>query len=440
MHVRYPRLALVAILAVTAAAGCKAERCTEVRDPLSGKLRPTFECPGGQLCYQGACVAVCNAGAERSEICETNDECANSARPNCIDKRCSACEDEQVCVPVVNVCADVTVLSNDGGAREPRVPMFTPAQDGGWVDGSVFSRDTGAQQMTSAVDISHATSIRISQINRHRPAPTLDSDITINSLDIRGRGREVSTSTETYSALTSRCDILTKVGFVSTPTSASIGELRIEDADPNTPAILGGPFIASFSETTARYELDQPVPQDLLAFSSTVPPARLAYLDIVSPGLTTAGIRPFPALAESYHVIYELSPTAAIRPETGRLEDTPRLLRQGIVVANPASTGVPFRWNSPQTFPGVDVRVRITGPNYDLECVADEMAERLFVISRMLDAFRNLNNLPANDIRDLSFERVFRRRIDVPSEVERGIRVELDLEIRHAHVTQITFR
>lgn len=434
------RVALCSLLA-TLAAACTADPCTEVIDRFTGAPQPTFECPSGQVCYQGACVASCNAGAERSEVCDTDDDCASSARPTCIDKRCSACVDDQVCIPVTNVCSSVIILASDGGQRDANVPAYNPPQDGGWVDGSVFSRDSGVQQMQSEVPPSHVGSIRLNQITRHLPMRRTESAVDITALDIRGRGRvKSSTATRPFSDVTYRCDILSRVTYASTPTTANIGDIRIVNSDENIPGVVGAPYVAKFEDRLGRYVLDNPIPTDFLAFSSTVPPARLGYVDVLSTGQTMVGINGWPARAESYHVVYQLSPTSAVRPETGQLENTPALLRSGTVVENPAASGIPFRWNSPQLFPGVTVRVRVDGPSYDLECVADEGAERVFVISRMLDAFRSLNQLPANDVRDLSFERVFRKRIEVPSAIEMGIKVELDLEIRHAHVTQITFR
>ena len=76
--------------ALAAVAGCKAQPCStpDEFNPIS-----TVECPSGELCYQGACVPACNAGAERTERCESDSECTNSARPMCLDNFCTACDE-----------------------------------------------------------------------------------------------------------------------------------------------------------------------------------------------------------------------------------------------------------------------------------------------------------------------------------------------------------
>ena len=419
------------VLATATAAGCAAEPCTQGNDDAFGPSA-SVECPSGTLCYQGECVLSCNAGAELFDKCESDDDCTDSARPNCVDRYCSACDPGLFCVPTLNLCMTVRELPSDGGARDATTPRATTPQDGGWIDGSVFRQDSGVAQQTQTVPASHVGLIDISQSLRYVGLRTVQTtSISVVVRDVRGRGRtESATVTDPVIQNTHRCDLLTHETYASAPPSADLGPIRFENQSKSR-GLIGAPYGASFDARARGYLVTPRVPHDLLVHSSTAP-AHLGYVDVIGLGKAALTVGTFGG-QDPNHVPHALSVDGTTRTH----------LVNGFRVDRPPSTPLTFRWRKPgeAIFRGVHLAVRIAGPLSELRCEAlEEKFGIITVPTTMLSQFIDHNQLQVGDRRELVFERVFGRRVPVPSDVEgTGVKVDLSVRIRHRHVADITF-
>lgn len=422
-----------ALLVAAFVGGCSAQPCSDnTRDP----FRPTNDiaCASGELCYRGECVPACNAGAERSEKCEDNAGCKSTARPNCIDKFCSACGKDSTCVPALNICAPIEDAPSDAGPRDvPPMPMGTAPIDAGPLDATTFSRDSGVE-VVEAIDPSIFGLIDVAQTERYASGQrTTQSLVTISTVDLRGGAVRIGSSTVTRSSgdATFRCDVQTNIRDIGTTTSANLGQITISN-DESAGLTLESGIVGNFSG--GAYVVTPALPSRLLSFSSTAGP-RLGEIRMLGRGnpALTVGVFP-PADDEPIHVPHELF------PGSDGTDDTPAALRAGITVARPAGRKLVFLWKGAPRISGVRVVVRIDGPTHQLRCTGDDMAERIEVVTRMLDTFVQANQTPPNTRYPIHFERVFSKRIDVASDIEMGVLVDMTIQVRHTHTTDILFQ
>ena len=421
--------ALVAGLGV-GVAGCGAKPCSS---PDPSRAVSAVECPSGHLCYQGECKKTCNAGAERATECESDDECTAAARPQCVAGFCSTCDEGSLCVPSLNICESIVAAENDGGSVDASDdPRANPPRDGGFIDGSVFNRDTGTRQMEDDKPPTHYATIDIAQIDTYRDGRiTRTASISVEAVAIND-GMYVGNATVARAGQgLFRCEVRRNAQFTGSSSVADIGVFTFQN-----PRTSGGlrPSNARYEArfVNGAYQVTPTPPVNLFTFSSTQPPS-FTSLELIGRGNRALNIGAFPPPdQDSFHVPHQLF------PGRNRDDDTPALLQSGITVQNPARKLV-FLWKHPSPFPGVNIILRVEGPSHHIRCSADDRSERLEVVARILQTYRDLNQIPPNTTLPLHFEREHGQRLGVPT-TSPDIRVQLELKIRHTLTSWITFQ
>jgi len=211
-----------------------------------------------------------------------------------VDRFCTACETGSYCVPALNICAPVKPTRDDVGEIKNReLPFACEPLDAGPIDGAMFSSDSGVRPGEDILP-THVVSVDIAQISDYVGGLVRDAaSIEISSLDV-SQTQHIRSATVAPASLGSsyRCDLKTKTRYVGTSTPADLGTMGIGNIDENS-GFVGDDteFIASFVQ--GRYQLNHPVPDQLLSFS-VVDPARLAYVGFVGRGNAELGIKLFP--------------------------------------------------------------------------------------------------------------------------------------------------
>lgn len=428
-------VAAAVIVGAMTAPGCGAKPCSpNTGDPFTSVA--AVECASGDLCYQGECVPGCNAGAERTDRCDTDSDCGDPSRSKCVDRFCSACDEGSQCVSSLNICAVIIDAQLDGGSGDASlVPTANAPRDGGFIDGSVFTSDTGVEDQPEAIPPSHYATIDIAQIRSFREGRVSDSStIAVSVVDVSAGGRVQSATVTPPSGQNEfRCDVLSNVVDTGA-VPADFGRIAISNS-ARTPGVNPESQIYEAVFNGAGYSVSPPPPAGLLIFSSTVSPGRFSEVDISGAGNMVLTVGSFPPTGDpSFHVPFELFP--------GRNSEvqTPELLTTGIQVERPAERKIVLLWEHPRRFAGVNIVVRVPGPTHQIRCTADDTAERVEIVARIMDAFVQANGTPRGTTYPLIFERVASRRVVVPSDVDLGILVDMRIQIRHALVTDITFR
>jgi hypothetical protein len=218
---------------VASSPGCSSAPCTtRASSFLGGVPADALECPANTVCYEGACVPSCTSGAERVEVCKTDDDCTNGARPTCVSGFCSACAQGERCLPKLDVCARLRADPNaDGGsliADANNVTAQSPL-DGGGVDGQVLTFDGGVQITVPDEFTSHVGQLSLRELERPRgAAATVESRAELVALDVQTSSiadGAVVLSTELPSQ---SCEVRAYDAYpLGPPTPANIGEVRI---------------------------------------------------------------------------------------------------------------------------------------------------------------------------------------------------------------------
>lgn len=222
-----------ATVLVASSPGCTSGPCTtRASSFLGGVPADALECPANTVCYEGACVPSCTSGAERVEVCKTDDDCANGARPTCVSGFCSACGQGERCLPKLDVCARLRTDPNaDGGsliADANNVTAQSPL-DGGGVDGQVLTFDGGVQITVPDEFTSHVAQLALRELERRVDGRTeLESRAQLEALDVQTSSiadGEVLLQVELPSQ---SCEVRAYDRYPrGRPTPANIGDVRV---------------------------------------------------------------------------------------------------------------------------------------------------------------------------------------------------------------------
>ena len=437
--------------------------CTEPCSPTSlddDVPSPAIECAAGQLCYQGSCIDSCNAGQERSEDCNVDDDCP-SARPICNRSFCSACDEGQTCVPTLNLCRVVNLRPTPEPPpmptiSNPKFPIDAGPLDGSAIDpGLSLEYDAGVANQPNDVEVTHVIFVDIAQYERHLDGVVTQGSLaTVRAFAVAGNGVNLRWRSEfappliecqddddnddgcgTRQTLASdECIIQplrTATIAASLPTPIDLGDVRIEDT-PNQPNSIATPIELSFQTNMGSYEVERPnpLPDNLLVYSQL--PSDQNYILVSGDGLSgLLSLWPIGENAErGHHVPFRLVPSAATLQNN--LERRP-------VITNPPNDNLLFQWTRIDS--GTDtfefVYVRITGNEHELSCLAVEGqngTDSIEIAAGLLAAFRSLEG-PGDY--PLDFERSNRVQLLVNS--GENALVEPSVRVRHTFQSEITF-
>ena len=451
--------------------GCEAAPCTPT-SPTPNEPSPAIECPSGELCYQGACIAACNAGQERATRCSSDDDCG-AARPRCVDAYCSACEQGEVCIPTLNICQAVQEVLLPDPPNPPTGGDIPPSPlDGGLPTGGLTRDVDAGVGPAPEVEVTHVGFVDLAEVTDYRgmgPSPTYASTTSVDAYSVRGNGTglrwradltppaiqcddEADSGAETDDGCGERvpfdfeqCTIrplrtvtTTITGEALPPSPVSLGTITI-DSHPDFPGSLRpelqGAIVARFDEGPPRQYALMPLPNpgELLVFSAL--PFDQHYLSVGSNGAAgiTAGAWPNSpgSVFLGHHVPFRLEPTP------GTLQQ----IQAGVSVASPATQDVAFQWSRIDT--GNDsferVVVRAMGTDHELFCSAVEgqNGEDTIVIPAItLNEWRRREPTMAEF--PLFFERASAQRLPVNSSGE-GLVVDVTVRVRHTLATSLRF-
>lgn len=414
--------AVLGFALATSSGGCSGSPCT-ARAGSGGRPSSSVECPSGTLCYQGACVRACSAGAEGSESCASDGECEDSARPNCVAGKCSSCESGEICLPGLGLCGSISAPDPDAGPRDGgRIEGSSPL-DGGAIDGSILTRDSGVD-VPIGIPPTHLGLVDIAEVtDAIRNVRT--ASLSVELLDVGGLDRvESTTVADPVSIKSGRCEVRTHDRYPNgAPRPADLGPVSIEPV-MSSPG-LDQDYRATFAGGT--YAVAPPLGQPLLIPSTPGNPTNLYVFGTGAEGITAG---PWPGEPRpTLHVPLELMPA----PETIALLSSP-------IDADAIPGGaLILRWNrvSALTFRGVRLVVRIEGPTWDLICDSDEEPGLIRVPGTVLELFRSQPGLAPDTTLDLVFERQFSQQLDVAPARPGEQRIELTVRIRSAFVGRI---
>ena len=459
-------IGLFSLVAAALFGGCTAKPCSST-SLNANEPSPALECPSGELCYQGACILGCSAGQERAEKCGSNSDCT-SARPNCVDGFCSACNQGELCIPTLNICEQVVQVPLPDQATKPQMPNTLPGPlDAGPLDGGSFldgglSRafDAGVAAPPPEAEVTHVGLIDLAQVEDYRGgAPAVRRlSVLINAWDVRGYGRGIKWRADFEPPVIQcqdddedrdGCGQLDSFEFeqcvirplrsvtssaAAGPTPADLGDVRV-DSHPDFPMSINAVVTAAFDPGLPGYRLSPPVnalPADLLVFS--VVPFENHYLSASSTGdpLVTAGS--WPAVVGGafvgHHVPYRLEPS----------QGTLTLLGSAPAVADPASQDVFFQWDRIDT--GDDaferVVVRMLGASHELFCDASEGQNGEDTLELPAVTLNEWRAREGPGTYRLDFERDSAQRLPINGQT--GVLPDVTVRVRHTLVTELRFQ
>lgn len=449
----------IVLFVAGAGLGCAAEPCspTSLNDDVPS---PAIECAAGKLCYQGSCIQSCNAGQERSERCNVDDDCP-SARSICNQGFCSACEQEQRCVPTLNLCRPISLRPTPAPppmptVSNPKFPFDAGPLDGSAIDpGLLLEFDAGDVNQPVGQEVTHVVFVDVAQFENRLGAPVASSLVNVHAFRVAGNGVNLRWRGEfsppliecqdddnnddgcgaRRSQASDECVIRPLRAVTASdgtvPTSLDLGGVRIDNSI-DRPNSIRTPVEVSYQGASANYQVNQPVPlpDDLLVFSEL--PQNQHFILIAGDGFS--GIfEPWPVgpnADRGHHVPFRLMPS--LPTLQNNLERRP-------VVANPPLNNLLFQWTRIDS--GTDtfefVFVRITGNEHEMSCLAVEGrngADSIEIAAGLLASFRTLEG-PGDYPMD--FERSNTVKLLVNS--EQDALVESSVRVRHTFQSEITF-
>lgn len=420
---------------------CSPARCDyDLREP--ERAVSTFQCPSGDLCYQGDCKRACEPGREGATPCSSDSDCTEAALPYCVSSTiklgssfCSSCDLTDTCVPELGICQPVVDIQLP---EQPSPTQMAPPPlplDGGFIDGSVFERDSGVGPI-EAEAVSHTGSVQLGQRVDYRGGGQVEepfvairfSDVTAGEV-----GREGEPLFQQ-----GQCEVVSLTEYTS-QVPADLGDVSFEPAQ-DTPDAMMLEVSASFDEGLGTYTTSPaPLPSGLLRLSE-IEGGVSRFINVGSAGVAML-VLPWPARApgspaELFHLPFRLDPEVA----------TVSLLASPIVVPEPPVdlelgwAGVP---ESAGRIGGEQVRFQIqaAGSPYLLRCTEVEgfpqSQDSIVVPASLLTDYRMLTAGEAAE-RTVTFERVFEQRIAVDG-ARPGVIVDVTLSLTHVFVGTATF-
>lgn len=393
----------LAALPFAVQSGCVASQCTQPKH--ASGATPTFECPSGQVCYEGECRQACNAGLEGATPCNFDSDCSG-ATPNCSAGFCSSCGGGQSCVPQLNICQRVAgEESTDGGPLPSMGLPPPPPLDGGYIDGSVFAHDASVTPPVQIQALTHLGTVTLEQVtdfSTNGPNATEQGQISVEFFDLR----QARTTTGTPMNQLGNCEI-DRIQHINPMTPADVGTVKINTASgSNGPALNTASEVDSaFQSSSMAYAVTMPTtgtPNPLLNLSK-IGDDRLIVVS--SPGAATV-TSPWPFPSFSYHVPYALTPSAG----------TLAMLRNPMTLGSPPAD-ITFAWTllvpPGGRIPGEHVVAELQGQDYTLHCELDETLPgaqgSLTMKSKIISQFMAADGLTAGSNRTA---KVFFGRVD----------------------------
>jgi hypothetical protein len=412
-----PVLAAATVLgALLVQPGCSASQCKQP-DRATGPTA-SFECPSGQVCYEGQCRKSCNAGAELDPkmICNNSGDCKDPSLPNCVATQnglfCSSCSESETCVPDYNICQPVTdVIVGDGGSypmimnagQLPNAPL-----DGAQIDGSTLVKDSEPPPPPPPQLLTHVGHVEVIQVTDYSltPMATEQPSVSIAFQDIRA---VVETSSNARILGMGDCDLDDIRTFSTTAavSNANLGSITIDTSPASPKPAFAQQIAATFNMTTNIYDImPSPAPNPLLELSTPTEDHFAAIVGMGSPMVTL----PWPSTAFAYHVPYKLTPSS----------DTLTFLRSGVTV-----TAIPqdisFTWTAINPggtgFVGEKVIAELRGKRHRIHCESDESLMslgRLTMNSALISELRRRDGLASGENAQITFGRVEEQELGIP--------------------------
>lgn len=299
-------LGAVSIGAMLVQGGCTGNECAYDEQNQDVPVEGGLDCPPDQSCYIGQCFRQCNPGVERSEPCTTNDDCDDSARPNCVfldslaGSFCSTCDEGQTCVLGLNICQPVAEIP------DPEIPSqmmsnVPLALDGGQIDATTFE-DAGVD-MPVATNPDFTGYISMFQVTDSvsRTPDTAVGDVSFCNV----AGATQIIEDETLSGI-DRCELIMLRRYVGTSTPANLGSIRWEEG--NEGAMEASPIVAEYNDQLRDYTFDA-MPARLFNYS-TAPQSNHKFVFIEGGGLMNV-LSPWTGVNDGLVLIpYETKPSA----------------------------------------------------------------------------------------------------------------------------------
>lgn len=410
------------------APGCAAAECQSPRN----QQRPAsvLECPSGTLCYQGACVPSCASGSERVEKCESDDDCPSGVRPNCVERRCSACELGERCIPALDICSPIRANSEDGGIPDPSpttVPAVPPL-DGGQIDGSPLAFDGGEAPPVEEIELTHILTIDAYQRINLTSANTASVAIEIESLDVRGTGR-IPTATVGPLVFSSGDECAVRLNdqyTIMAPVPFDLGVIQLQ---ADTGALertrgLAADYVATF--VGGGYDVTPAIAANTLVLFSTTGDVRGTQISGAGAPPVTLGRWP-----EGMDAPEIVSPDVFVLSTPSQT-----------ILRNIDATGTdPFfelAWTKGIPLPGSRVLVTVSNDACTLRCIFDEADAQLRVTSTTIRQFRGAP-CNARGPHTVFVDRSVGSVLDVRSNFVQNYFVRATAEIRHGYIGRITF-
>ncbi len=439
---------------------CSPGQCTQSRiDPNTPSS--ALECAAGLLCYQGQCIKACNAGQEGAQQCGGDGDC-DGTRPHCIDGYCSACDNNEFCVPTLNICQavseiDLTMIPvpppPPTGAPKPPAPL-----DGGWIDGGLrLDKDAGEDVPVDAV-VTHAGLVDVAQIEDYFTNGTLTKKSKVlvrmhyvggvtepgliwrvDPWDDVGGGYDPATETAIEEALGEDCTLnylRTYTGTITLP-QVDLGDVVVEDA-PGFAGSISNHFDVPWDDVNDdgyAAPAPTPPPANLLVFSKLLPQSEPHFISIAATQSGLAGAWPNPTPENGEHVPFELVPSA----------DTLTMLTSGVTLDLATPADLVVRWDriAAGSVNGEAVVLRFRGPNYEVHCEKTEglMVDGAIIVKAgLLRSFIMHQGVTPGTTIPLYFERRFARRTDViPTDPTTEV-IDLSVRVRHTLVGTLRFQ
>jgi hypothetical protein len=404
--------------------GCAAEQCQSPR--FIQKPTAVLECPSGTLCYQGACEPSCASGAEGVEKCDTDDDCTSAVRPNCVDRHCSTCNAGERCIPALDICSPIRGNETDGGfapGDAGTVRGVTPL-DGGVIDGSVLSFDSGAPEMPTERIITHRLRIDVTQ-RIDLSTNTTSTAIRIDSLDYRNTGR-VAGATVALPVFEdgSECEVRLKDSFTTPPRSIDLGNIQLQQDQGGLMRESGltANFLATFSG--GRYRVSPPPSASALIVPSTSD--RLRGVEISGAGMVNLTNGRWPQGMDAPEIIV---------PDVFALAPASRALLADIDARNP-NFALELSWTKGIRLPSSRVLVQLESDTCTLRCSFLEDSAQLRIGSRSFDPFRG-PMCNGGGTRRIIVDRSSGSFLDANSNTAAGIFISATAEIALGYIGQI---
>lgn len=356
--------------------GCAAEQCQSPR--FIQKPTAVLECPSGTLCYQGACEPSCASGAEGVEKCDSDDDCTSAVRPNCVDRHCSTCNVGERCIPALDICSPIRGNETDGGfapGDAGTVRGVSPL-DGGTIDGSVLSFDSGAPETPTERVITHRLEIEVTQ-RIDLSTNSASTAVRLDSLDYRNTGRVAgATVAPPVQVNGSECEVRLKDSFTSPARSVDLGNIQLQQDQGALMRESGltANFLATF--VGGRYRVSPTPSATALIVASTSD--RLRGVEISGAGMLNITNGRWPPVMDAPEVIV---------PDAFVLAPASRMLLGNIDARNP-NYALELSWTQGIRLPSSRVLVQMESETCTLRCTFLEDSAQLRIGAQTFGPFR----------------------------------------------------